>query len=539
MCVAVNVVADSGSSYSSDNVSSNAVFTNCCFASTNNFTHPACSGNIAVANLAYMNYAGGDYRLWPWSPGVDAGITLSSWMSGATDLAGQPRVSANNLPDMGAYETSSGALTGYYVAQNGQTPVIPYTNWSVAASNIQDAVDMEDINYPATVWVGAGHYTAPPNARNYSGTNVVYIDKPLTLRSSNGVPASVSIDGSGTNRGIAIVYAAATSYPFVIDGFTISNCWAATNGGGIYFVPNIWTGVLQNCVISDNRAGVSGGGVYGFGGTKAFGCIVNNCTVRNNSADTGGGLFLTSYTDGILMLTNCLIESNSANGGIAGGMYYGRGTKNIIQNCIIRGNKTKVYANSTSGGGGIAFEVGSTLTIVNCLIYNNVSAGYGGGMGMMNASSSGLGELYNCTIVSNKSTYGGGGIYARDGNNYRYNLYNTIVYSNFTGATPENMVLNGTTLSYVTNSCTFPTNLGATVVIGSGVVTNWPAFVNFAGQDFHLKATSPCINTGTNQLWWMTGATDLDGQRRIDPISGIVDMGCYEYVTRGTMFIFR
>ena len=73
---------------------------------------------------------------------------------------------------------------------------------------------------------------------------------------------------------------------------------------------------------------------------------------------------------------------------------------------------------------------------------------------------------------------------------------------------------------------------------GSGNTTNNPQFVNFAGGSFRLKSTSPCINTGTNQAW-MNGATDLDGQRRIDPVSGIVDMGCYEYVTRGTMFIIR
>ena len=67
---------------------------------------------------------------------------------------------------------------------------------------------------------------------------------------------------------------------------------------------------------------------------------------------------------------------------------------------------------------------------------------------------------------------------------------------------------------------------------------SYPQFVDFAGQNFHLKSTSPCINTGTN-LNWMNGATDLDGQRRKDVIYGIVDMGCYEYATRGTMFIVR
>jgi len=34
----------------------------------------------------------------------------------------------------------------------------------------------------------------------------------------------------------------------------------------------------------------------------------------------------------------------------------------------------------------------------------------------------------------------------------------------------------------------------------------------------------------------MTGAVDLDGHSRIDRFSGVVDMGCYEYLPQGFMF---
>ncbi len=90
----------------------------------------------------------------------------------------------------------------------------------------------------------------------------------------------------------------------------------------------------------------------------------------------------------------------------------------------------------------------------------------------------------------------------------------------------------------INNTCFYPTNLSPAAWIGSGNTTNDPRFVNSAGQDFHLQSTSPCINTGLNQDW-MIGATDLEGQPRKDRVSGIVDMGCYEYVSRGTMFIIR
>jgi hypothetical protein len=32
---------------------------------------------------------------------------------------------------------------------------------------------------------------------------------------------------------------------------------------------------------------------------------------------------------------------------------------------------------------------------------------------------------------------------------------------------------------------------------------------------------------------WMTGAVDLDGHRRIGRFSGVVDMGCDEYLPQG------
>jgi hypothetical protein len=67
---------------------------------------------------------------------------------------------------------------------------------------------------------------------------------------------------------------------------------------------------------------------------------------------------------------------------------------------------------------------------------------------------------------------------------------------------------------------------------GSGNTTNRPEFVDVAAGNYRLKARSPCINTGANQLW-MNGAFDLDGERRVR--SGTVDRGAYEYFERATV----
>ncbi len=58
-----------------------------------------------------------------------------------------------------------------------------------------------------------------------------------------------------------------------------------------------------------------------------------------------------------------------------------------------------------------------------------------------------------------------------------------------------------------------------------GVITNEPRFVNQADNDFHLQATSLCINAGSNA--YAPSAFDLDGNPRI--VGGTGDIGAFEF----------
>ncbi len=90
-------------------------------------------------------------------------------------------------------------------------------------------------------------------------------------------------------------------------------------------------------------------------------------------------------------------------------------------------------------------------------------------------------------------------------------------------------------MSSVSNSCMAP---APPENYGLNNINYDPQFVNFISGNYRLGAASPCVNTGTNQAW-MPDALDLDGHSRLDRFSRLADMGCYEFVTVGTMYIIK
>jgi len=110
-------------------------------------------------------------------------------------------------------------------------------------------------------------------------------------------------------------------------------------------------------------------------------------------------------------------------------------------------------------------------------------------------------------------------------------LVNVIGFYN----TPGDCALAGTGVFVVRNSCFSSTNFTVNGVFANNVASN-PKFADHLSGNYRLASGSPCINTGLN-AGWGTGALDLDGNRRIDPWSNIIDMGCFEYtVAHGTLF---
>jgi hypothetical protein len=476
----------------------------------------------------------------------------------------------------------------HYVAQNGQTPVSPYTSWDSAASNIQQAVGAAAAG--ATVWVTNGPYLAMPGSNS-----VVYISKGLKLRGNSTQPNAVVLDGGGTARGIHIVLAAATEV--LVDGFCITNCKVASVGGaGIYLVHSsisTGTGVVQNCVIRQNEATVGwGGGLFTDGKdiNSVFYTLVSNCVVSGNIAGNGGGITLdatrgdvrqcridgnyaTNIGGGVyvqsvnayfhksslesntcgntvdlggggaylgsslqVVLDDCVIGQNESLFGHGGGLY--ARTSFSLTNCTLRGNKA-VLAGKGWGGGICTHSTVPYASLYNCLLTGNAGQ-LSGGLYALN-NSTGTYTVVNCTVVSNEAFQGSGGGIGVPGTNANVEVRNSIVYGNvrlgsLTHASANYSFSDGLGLKrfYQSDALPFPTTYD-----GGGNISSDPQFAAAATGNYRLAGRSPCINTGSNQVW-MAGALDLDGKSRIDPGTGLVDMGCFEYLyPGGTMVMLR
>ena len=153
--------------------------------------------------------------------------------------------------------------------------------------------------------------------------------------------------------------------------------------------------------------------------------------------------------------------------------------------------------------------------VINTLMGNRQTFGGGASGGVLN----------NCVLSGNSCKTGGGGAYNATLNNCTVvgNSDQPLFGGGAYNCTVNNSILRFNGINYTGSSlnycCTTP------LPGGNGNIVADPLFVNQAGGDFHLQASSPCINSGNNI--YVTNNLDLNGNPRIS--GGTVDIGACEF----------
>jgi len=301
----------------------------------------------------------------------------------------------------------------HYVSQSSANPVSPYASWSTAATNIQDAIDAVYTSPQALVLVSNGVYASGGRvAASPTLTNRIVVSKPMTVMSANG-PLFTSIRGyqmvPGPTNGSSSVRCAYLTNGAVLSGFTLTN--GATLGTG--YVGDVGGGavacesgaIVTNCVLAGNAAGSFGGAAF-----AANDITLNDCTLSNNRAPTGGAVHRGTLNRCTLtgnradyggavcasVLNDCLLLRNVAR--YDGGAAYARISADsvcVLSNCVVADNLAQ------NGGGAAGNSGGPPNSLNNCLLSNNVASASGGGAYYC--------ILSGCTLISNTASLGGGG----------------------------------------------------------------------------------------------------------------------------------
>lgn len=251
-------------------------------------------------------------------------------------------------------------------------------------------------------------------------------------------------------------------------------------------------------------------------------CSLQGFTLTNgNTSGRGGGLF--SDGDSPLIKGNIIYGNTATNHG--GGVACQGGAPQLLDNII----HTNTSLDKDGGGLYLRYESNDNV-FANNIIYNNTADKRGGGVLLR-----GTEPLYltNNTIFGNTAGTRGGGVCCIF--TYEVVMNNTILWDNSGSNGPE-MWIDGDPSRTTTLTINYSDVDGgqSNVVVAPDGVLNWgaqmmdadPLFKDSANGDFHLLASSPCVDAGDNGAIPTEVTSDFEGDERIR--NGIVDLGADE-----------
>ena len=422
------------------------------------------SGNNINADPLLVG--GGDYRLRPTSPCIDAGDN-----------------SAPDLPFFDMKENTrvfDGDSDGVAIADMGAYEYWSFQQCVAAALELQSALTTAQSNgKDNTIMIVQGTY---PGRFTYSST----LGFNITLLGGYAAgcvgrvtdPSNTIMDGERSGRVLDI--RAYNGGHITLGGLTIQNGNVSGAGGGCMAYAQSDSGTAGNITFTDtvfsgNRAQWGGGGHAGSYSTSGVGgdVLITQSTLTGNVAEyNGGGMIVDSYsssgTAGHVRVTSNSIIGNTA-GSIGGGVI--------------------ASSYSTSGAAGAVLLATNTVA-------GNTADSYGGAVVQAYSSSGAAGTVtaIHNTIAENGAATDGGAYFQVSGSPAgTLHCYNNIIWGNTSTAGGDiHLSVNGTAKGYNNN---YQTIVGSWTNAGGNINLD-PLFVG--GGDYHLRPSSPCIDGGTN-----------------------------------------
>ena len=306
--------------------------------------------------------------------------------------------SAVSEPGEATYDPTTGELT-YYVTE----AQVNLDGKSTTNTTTEYVVDfgLDDVD------VSGGEAGAIESA---NGIKSLILVNGGTLRIEGG-----RLTNSGGNHGVLIESGEATMTGGYLVGSGRSERIAENDGGGIQI--NAGTLNIEGGVIANNK-GFRGGAIYASGGTVT----VSKGLIAENIAFQGGALYANGVNVNANVNANIrggIISKNKA-GANGGGVYTSNAKLNISATAAILGNTAR-----EAGGGIRSYGSQNTITVTGGVIAGNeadgkIVAGFSGildtGEGGGIYAESGTTSIENAVIVSNKAkdlTGDGGGVYSK------------------------------------------------------------------------------------------------------------------------------
>ncbi|MCF8240503.1 MAG: right-handed parallel beta-helix repeat-containing protein [Melioribacteraceae bacterium] len=336
-----------------------------------------------------------------------------------------------------------------------------------------------------------------------SGGGIYCINSNLAIINSkitNNRAAPIWSFGDGFGGGIY----SNDSY-IMIDSCEISNNLMSHSGGGIYsinsdlFIRNstIYNNHHEEFAIYGNSAGA---GVYVEGGQVQ---IVNNLISSNYNhgyLNPGGGITITNCE--YFFVENNNIKDNSAD--IGGGIFISSSSGNI--------NYNEISHNTAYDGGGLYIEE-SVVNVQKNIIHNNTVYEEGGGVYIYSDDVNLINNTISYNVADCNDCSSGGGIFILN-NHQNNNIKNCIIFGNDANSNYD--IKGEIQISY---------SLLRELAEGDGNIIGDPIFID----SFILGDDSPCIDAGDPQ----TIFNDIEDPDNIGfalyPAKGTLrnDMGAY------------